>query len=84
MWYIKDTVDVGLIFEKDFAGKQECTGYMDSDYAGDFDKRQSTIGYVFTLSQAPVSWHRATKVTSERSDVVNGKVLEVATWKPPH
>jgi len=29
---------------------------MDSNYAGDIDKFQSTIGYVFTLSQAPVSW----------------------------
>ena len=54
--YIKGTVDVGLIFKKDVGGKYECTGYVDSDYAGDFDKRQSTTGYVFTLLQAPVSW----------------------------
>ena len=47
-------VDVGLLFEKDVGGKQECTGYMDSDYAGNLDKRRSTTGYVFTLSQAPV------------------------------
>ena len=31
LWYIKGTVDVGLIFEKDVAGKQERTGYVDSD-----------------------------------------------------
>ena len=30
--------------------------YVDSNYARDLDKRQSTMGYVFTLSQAPVSW----------------------------
>ena len=30
---------------------------MDSDYARDLDKYQSTTGYVFTLSQVPVSWH---------------------------
>ena len=46
-----------MVFEKDDCGKQECTGYVDSNYAGDFDKRRSTIGYVFTLSQVPVSWH---------------------------
>ena len=56
LWYIKGTVDVGLIFEKYVGGKKECTGYVDSDYAGNFDKRRSTIGYVFTLSQALVSW----------------------------
>jgi len=55
--YIKGTVDVGLIFEKDDLGKHECTCYVDSDYVGDLDKRRSTIMYVLTLSQAPVSWH---------------------------
>ena len=54
--YIKGTIDVGLVFEKDSTGKQECIGYVDSDYAGDLDKRWSTTGYVFTLSQEPVSW----------------------------
>jgi len=39
LWYIKGTIDVGLVFEKDFTGKKECIGYVDSDYAGDIDKR---------------------------------------------
>jgi len=43
----------GLVSEKDSTGKQECVGYIDSDYAGDFDKRRSTTGYVFTL---PKHW----------------------------
>ena len=58
MWvlrYIKGTIDVGLVFERNFTGKQECIAYVDSDYAGDLDKCRSTTGYVFTLSQAPVS-----------------------------
>jgi len=54
--YIKGTVDVGLIFEKDIADKQECTGYVDFDYAEYFDKRRSTTGYIFTLFLAPVGW----------------------------
>ena len=29
--YIKGTIDVGLIFEKDVMGKQECIRYVDSD-----------------------------------------------------
>ena len=48
--YIKGTIDVGLVFEKDSTCKQECIEYIDSDYAGDLDKRWSTTGYVFTLS----------------------------------
>jgi len=42
--------------EKDVVSKQECTGYVNSDYAGDLDKHRSTTGYVFTLSQVLVSW----------------------------
>jgi len=48
--YIKGTIDIGLIFRKDVTGKQECSRYVDSDYARDFDKHRSTTGYVFTLS----------------------------------
>jgi len=62
--YIKGIIDVGMVFEKDFTGKQECIEYVDSDYAGDFDKRRSTMGYVFTLSQAPVSWRSILQLRS--------------------
>jgi len=41
--YIKGTIDVGLVFKKDFIGKQECIRYVDSDYAGDLDKHRSII-----------------------------------------
>ena len=37
-------------------GSRIVIGYVDSDYAGDLDKRRSTTGYVFILSQAQVSW----------------------------
>ena len=61
--YIKGTIDVGLVFKKDNTGKQECIGYVDSDYVGDLDKRRSTTGYVFTFSQAPVSWRSTLQST---------------------
>ena len=57
------TIDVSLVFEKDSIGKQECVGYVDSDYAGDIDKRRSTTGYVFTLSQVLVSWRSIVQST---------------------
>ncbi|KAE8719078.1 hypothetical protein F3Y22_tig00109978pilonHSYRG00092 [Hibiscus syriacus] len=38
-------------------------GYCDSDYAGDLDKRGSTIGYVFTFAKAPVSWNSTLQST---------------------
>ncbi|KAH9745510.1 hypothetical protein KPL70_004098 [Citrus sinensis] len=51
--YIRGTSDVALCY-----GGLEFTvrGYVDSDFAGDLDKRKSTTGYVFTLVGATVSW----------------------------
>ncbi|XP_027337749.1 BURP domain-containing protein 5-like [Abrus precatorius] len=51
--YIKGTSNVALCFEgSEFIVK----GYVDSDFAGDLDKRKSTTGYVFTLAGGAVSW----------------------------
>ena len=51
--YVKGTSDVALCF-----GGSEFVvrGYVDSDFAGDLDKRKSTTGYVFTLAGGAVSW----------------------------
>ncbi|KAE8717034.1 cytochrome P450 71A9-like [Hibiscus syriacus] len=53
LWYLQQTVDVALVFEQDEALGQCVVGYVDSDYAGDLDKRRSTTGYLFTLAKAP-------------------------------
>ena len=53
MRYIKGTSDAGLCYEgSDFTNR----GYVDSDFAGDLDKRKSTTCYVFTLAERAVSW----------------------------
>ena len=54
--YLLKTVDVGLVFERDDTCDQYSVGFVDSDCASDLDKRQSTTGYVFTLSGALLSW----------------------------
>ena len=61
--YILNTVDVGLVFERDEKIGQGVVGYCDSDYAGDQDTRRSTTGYVFTLAKAPVSWRSTLQST---------------------
>ena len=53
--YVKGTIDINLVFKKDSTCKQEYVRYVDFDYAGELDKRLSTPGYVFILSQVPVS-----------------------------
>ncbi|KAG8477849.1 hypothetical protein CXB51_027472 [Gossypium anomalum] len=54
--YIQKTVDVGLLFKQDNTLGEGVIGYVNSDYAGDLDKRRSTTGYVFTLAGGPISW----------------------------
>lgn len=61
--YILGTVDVGLMFERDDQFGRHVVGYVDSDYAGDLDKRRSTSGYVFTLARGPVSWRSTLQST---------------------
>ncbi|KAH9660415.1 Integrase catalytic domain-containing protein [Citrus sinensis] len=50
--YIKRTLDVALCYR---GSEFIVRGYVDSDFAGDLDKRKSTTGYVFTLAGATVS-----------------------------
>src|SRR3954465_12004542 len=52
--YMKGTSNYGIMFERQRKGT--CiSGFVDSDYAGDLNKRRSTTGYVFTCGGGPVS-----------------------------
>jgi len=58
---------------------------VNSDYARDLDKRQSKTGYVFTLSQAPVTWRfilQSTVVlsTTEAEYMVMMEAMKEAIW----
>jgi len=46
--YLKGTVDIGLVFDEDKVTRSNVIGYVDSNYAGDLDKRSSLSGYIFT------------------------------------
>ena len=66
-------------------GKQECIGYVDSDCAGDHNKRQSTIGYVFTLPEVPLRWcsilqSTVTLSTMEAKYMSIIEVMKEAIW----
>ncbi|GAB4832444.1 hypothetical protein Ancab_040266 [Ancistrocladus abbreviatus] len=51
--YIKGTSNVALCYG---GSDLVVSGYVDSDYAGDFDGSKSTTRYVFTLASGAVSW----------------------------
>jgi len=58
---------------------------VNSDYAGDLDKCQSTTRYVFTLSQALVSWcctlqSTVALSTTEAGYMAMTEVMNEAIW----
>ena len=54
--YLRGTSHVDLLYDKIIDIYGEIVGYVDSDYAGDLDKRRSLTGYVFTLCGNVISW----------------------------
>jgi len=51
--YLKGTINTVLCFGEDTC---QISGFVDSDYVGDLDRRWSTTGYVFKIHGALVSW----------------------------
>jgi hypothetical protein len=60
-------------------------GYVDSDFAGDLDKRRSTSGYVFTLAGGPICWMSKLQnivalSTTEAEYIVVSHACKEAIW----
>ena len=53
LWYLRGTSDYCITYN---SGHELVCGYVDSDFAGDMDKRRLTSGYVFTLAGGAISW----------------------------
>jgi ATP-binding cassette subfamily B (MDR/TAP) protein 1 len=60
-------------------------GYVDSDYAGDLDKRRSLTGYLFTIGGCVVSWKArlqatVTLSTTEAGYMAISEACKEAIW----
>ena len=57
---MKDTSHFGLLFDKNSVKEIGVMGFVerfvDSDFAGDLDKRHYISGYIFSLCGSAVSW----------------------------
>lgn len=81
--YMKGAHDLSLVFtqEKEF----KVTGYCDSDYAADLDKRRSISGYVFTVGGNTVSWKASLQsvvalLTTEAEYIALTEAAKEAMW----
>ena len=83
--YVKGTVGKGLVFDKSKAATCNVVGFVDSDYAGDLDRRRSTSGYVFALCAGAVSWRACLQSvtalsTTEAEYMAASEGVKEATW----
>jgi hypothetical protein len=89
--YLKGTSDLGLVYKKDAGVDMKSSvdynlvSYVDSDYAACHVTRKSTLGYVFVLNGAAVSWS-SKKQKSVASSTVEAEYVafhaasKEATW----
>lgn len=68
MRYLSHTKNHGILYSK--CENLNLIGFSDSDYAADIDTRRSTSGYIFKLSNGPITW------TSKRQTVVSLSTAE--------
>ena len=55
--------------------------FVDSDFAGDLDKRRSTSGYVFTLTGGAISWMSKLQETIALSTIEVEYIISSYAWK---
>ncbi|CAJ2667154.1 unnamed protein product [Trifolium pratense] len=54
--YLQGTIDYGVLYTKTDENQKKLVGYCDFDWSGDKVERRSTMGYIFTLFNCPISW----------------------------
>lgn len=82
--YVNGTVKMRLVFDRNKAATYGVTGFVDSDYVGDLDRRKSIYGYIFTMCTGAISWKAslqsiATLSTTEAEYVAVAEGVKEAT-----
>jgi hypothetical protein len=83
--YLKVTSHFGLLFDKNSVKEIGVMGFVDSDFAGDLDKRRSISGYVFSLRGSTMSWRASLQSitalsTTEAEYVSTTEGVKGAIW----
>ncbi|PHU03574.1 Retrovirus-related Pol polyprotein from transposon TNT 1-94 [Capsicum chinense] len=83
--YLKGTVNLGLVFDRNKVTFNNVVGFVDFDYGGDLDRRRSLSRYIFTLCSGSISWKAslqsiAALSTTEAEYVAATEGVKEATW----
>lgn len=55
MRYLSGTLSCALVYGKNKRSCEGLQGYVDSDYAGDLDRRRSLTGYMFMFDSCLIN-----------------------------
>ncbi|KAH9651061.1 hypothetical protein KPL70_026606 [Citrus sinensis] len=85
MRYLKGSSTCGLLYRKTKSDKIEVMGFVDSDFAGDLDKRKSTSGYMFVLNSCLISWKSSLQSvvalsSTEAEFIATTEAVKEAMW----
>ncbi|KAH9754460.1 hypothetical protein KPL71_015451 [Citrus sinensis] len=85
MRYLRGTTEYGLLYGGTGNKENILVGYVDSDFAGDLDKRRSLTGYLFTLGGCTVNWKATLQnvvalSTTEAEYTAAAEALKEAIW----
>ncbi|KAH9703748.1 Integrase catalytic domain-containing protein [Citrus sinensis] len=83
--YLKGTQEYGLVYGKLARKVVGLCGYVNSDYAGDLDRRRSLTGYMFFLDGCLVNWkaslqHIVALSTTEAEYTAATEAVKEALW----
>jgi hypothetical protein len=86
--YLKGTANFRLLFDKNSAKTNGVIGFVDSDYAGDLDRRCSISGYIFFMwfcSELKASLQSVIALsTTEAEYVASTEGVKEAIWMQGH
>jgi len=82
--YLKCSLDRCLVFDKSKTAPCNITGFIDSSHGGDLDRKNSTLGYIFTLCTGAISYKASLQPltalsTSEAEYIITAEGVMEAT-----
>ncbi|KAH9657436.1 hypothetical protein KPL70_023077 [Citrus sinensis] len=82
--YLNGTGTYGLMYGGQRQDDSQIVGYVDSDYAGDLDRRRSLTGYLFTFNNCTVNWkaqlQSVVACSTEAKYTATTEVVKEAIW----
>ena len=81
--YLKGTQHYGLLYKK--GNSDNCSGFSNADWSGNFDDRKSTSGYVFQIGKTAISWRSKKKTcvalsTAKAEYVALSSTVQESLW----